>query len=90
MAIHIKKTLNSDSLAVYVHCLYVVGEVLSVIDTRQMNNSFASISPCGKFVASAGRNTQIFKHWILQSIHFSLMRNGKKMTNGAFFVLYAP
>jgi len=41
------------------HCLSVVGEVLSIIDTRQMNNSFASISPCGKFVASAGRNIKI-------------------------------
>ena len=41
-------------------CLSVVGEVLSIIDTRQMNNSFASISPCGKFVASAGRNIEIF------------------------------
>ena len=32
----------------------VLGEVLTIIDTHQMNNSFASISPCGKFVASAG------------------------------------
>ncbi|XP_031553356.1 transducin beta-like protein 2 isoform X2 [Actinia tenebrosa] len=30
------------------------GEVLAIIDTLQVNNSFCSLSPCGRFVASAG------------------------------------
>ncbi|KAL9981141.1 hypothetical protein ACROYT_G009805 [Oculina patagonica] len=41
------------------------GEVLSIIDTRQMNNSFASISPCGKFVASAGFTPDV-KLWSVE------------------------
>ncbi|XP_020622466.1 transducin beta-like protein 2 isoform X3 [Orbicella faveolata] len=41
------------------------GEVLSIIDTRQMNNSFASISPCGKFVASAGFTPDV-KLWAVE------------------------
>ncbi|TFJ96524.1 pyridine nucleotide-disulfide oxidoreductase [Platysternon megacephalum] len=30
------------------------GEVLSNINTNQMNNAFAAVSPCGRFVASCG------------------------------------
>ncbi|KYO33261.1 transducin beta-like protein 2 isoform X1 [Alligator mississippiensis] len=30
------------------------GEVLANINTNQMNNAFASVSPCGRFVASCG------------------------------------
>uniref|UniRef100_A0A6J0UHM5 Transducin beta-like protein 2 n=1 Tax=Pogona vitticeps TaxID=103695 RepID=A0A6J0UHM5_9SAUR len=30
------------------------GEVLSTINTNQMNNTFAAVSPCGRFVASCG------------------------------------
>ncbi|XP_077167397.1 transducin beta-like protein 2 isoform X2 [Paroedura picta] len=30
------------------------GEVLASINTNQMNNSFAAVSPCGRFVASCG------------------------------------
>lgn len=30
------------------------GEVLASINTNQMNNAFAAISPCGRFVASCG------------------------------------
>lgn len=30
------------------------GEVLASINTNQMNNSYASVSPCGRFVASCG------------------------------------
>lgn len=41
------------------------GEVLSIIDTRQMNNSFASISPCGKLVASAGFTPDV-KLWAVE------------------------
>ena len=43
----------------YLRFVLVIGEVLSIIDTHQMNNSYASISPCGKFVASAGRYREI-------------------------------
>ncbi|OWF53107.1 transducin beta-like protein 2 [Mizuhopecten yessoensis] len=32
----------------------IKGEVLDTIDTHQMNNSFACVSPCGRFVASSG------------------------------------
>ena len=32
-----------------------VGELLSVIDTRQMNNTHGAVSPCGRFVASSGK-----------------------------------
>lgn len=41
------------------------GEVLSIIDTRQMNNSYASLSPCGKFVASAGFTPDV-KLWVVE------------------------
>ncbi|XP_001636604.2 transducin beta-like protein 2 isoform X4 [Nematostella vectensis] len=30
------------------------GEVLATLDTLQINNSFSALSPCGRFVASAG------------------------------------
>uniref|UniRef100_A0A8D0GX07 Transducin beta like 2 n=1 Tax=Sphenodon punctatus TaxID=8508 RepID=A0A8D0GX07_SPHPU len=30
------------------------GEVLATINTNQMNNAFAAVSPCGRFVASCG------------------------------------
>ncbi|ELT99402.1 hypothetical protein CAPTEDRAFT_149780 [Capitella teleta] len=30
------------------------GEILAQIDTRQMNNSHAAVSPCGRFVGSCG------------------------------------
>ncbi|XP_063002692.1 transducin beta-like protein 2 [Elgaria multicarinata webbii] len=30
------------------------GEVLATINTNQMNNTFAAVSPCGRFVASCG------------------------------------
>ncbi|XP_022783893.1 transducin beta-like protein 2 [Stylophora pistillata] len=42
-----------------------LGEVLSIIDTRQMNNSYASLSPCGKFVASAGFTPDV-KLWVVE------------------------
>ncbi|KAL5016827.1 hypothetical protein ScPMuIL_006416 [Solemya velum] len=32
----------------------IKGEVMANIDTHQMNNSHAAVSPCGRFVASAG------------------------------------
>ncbi|KAK3084303.1 hypothetical protein FSP39_011349, partial [Pinctada imbricata] len=32
----------------------IKGEVLATIDTRQMNNSYGAVSPCGRFVASSG------------------------------------
>ena len=35
-------------------CLNYPGEVLETLNTNQVNNSFACISPCGRFVASAG------------------------------------
>ncbi|XP_068750616.1 transducin beta-like protein 2 isoform X2 [Montipora capricornis] len=41
------------------------GEVLSIIDTHQMTNRFASISPCGKFVASAGFTPDV-KIWSVE------------------------
>ena len=48
------------------------GEVLSILDTRQMNNSFAAISPCGRFVASAGE-----KHFS-ESQFVSELLNGER------------
>ena len=30
------------------------GEIISSIDTHQVNNSYAAVSPCGRFVASSG------------------------------------
>jgi hypothetical protein len=36
------------------------GEVLETLNTNQVNNSFACISPCGRFVASAGEFGQMF------------------------------
>ncbi|KAJ7308966.1 hypothetical protein JRQ81_008248 [Phrynocephalus forsythii] len=30
------------------------GEVLATVNTNQMNNTFAAVSPCGRFVASCG------------------------------------
>mgnify|MGYP003692500663 CR=1 FL=1 len=35
--------------------MYLTGDVLETIDTRQMNNSFGAVSPCGRFVASSGK-----------------------------------
>ena len=32
--------------------LFVSGAVLSEIDTNHMNNIYAAVSPCGRFVAS--------------------------------------
>ncbi|XP_063396087.1 transducin beta-like protein 2 [Mytilus trossulus] len=32
----------------------IKGEVLSILDTHQMNNVYAAVSPCGRFVASSG------------------------------------
>ena len=46
------------------HCHYFsincLGEVLETLNTNQVNNSFACISPCGRFVASAGWFPLIF------------------------------
>ena len=35
--------------------MYLTGDVFETIDTRQMNNSFGAVSPCGRFVASSGK-----------------------------------
>ena len=35
-------------------CGNVTGELLSTVDTRQMNNTYGCVSPCGRFVASSG------------------------------------
>ncbi|XP_028396746.1 transducin beta-like protein 2 isoform X4 [Dendronephthya gigantea] len=35
------------------------GEVLETLNTNQVNNSFACISPCGRFVASAGFTSDV-------------------------------
>ena len=32
----------------------LAGEVLSTVETLQVNNSYAAVSPCGRFVASSG------------------------------------
>ncbi|XP_048767458.2 transducin beta-like protein 2 [Ostrea edulis] len=32
----------------------IKGDVFDSIDTRQMNNSFGAVSPCGRFIASSG------------------------------------
>ncbi len=34
--------------------LHLAGEILSTVDTHQVNNSYAAVSPCGRFVASSG------------------------------------
>ena len=36
-------------------CHTLLGDVLSTVDTRQMENSFAAVSPCGRFVGSSGK-----------------------------------
>ncbi|NXX83818.1 TBL2 protein, partial [Urocolius indicus] len=38
------------------------GEVLASINTNQMNNAFAMVSPCGRFVASCGSTPEV-KVW---------------------------
>ena len=52
------------------------GERLGTVDTKMMNNSFASISPCGRFFGACGtkinnfdyRKTCIFANIFIQVI----------------------
>ncbi|XP_062587695.1 transducin beta-like protein 2, partial [Saccostrea cucullata] len=44
----------SESHLFYVAVFCITGDVLDTIDTRQMNNSYGAVSPCGRFVASSG------------------------------------
>ena len=37
-----------------------VGEVLAKEDTKQMQNHFACISPCGRFVACTGIHSLVY------------------------------
>lgn len=40
-------------------CFYITGEVLSEINTNNMNNSHGAVSPCGRFVASSGNSNTV-------------------------------
>ncbi|CAN9501178.1 unnamed protein product [Ophioblennius macclurei] len=48
------KFIMSASTDTSIHIWDLKGEVLASINTNQMTNSYASISPCGRFVASCG------------------------------------
>ena len=53
--------ITTDVVKTLLYCVSSnAGEILSILDTRQMNNSFAAISPCGRFVASAGKQIWLF------------------------------
>jgi len=45
---------------------FVTGELLSTVDTRQMNNTYGCVSPCGRFVASSGLTSFSLTHRISQ------------------------
>ncbi|XP_008330876.1 transducin beta-like protein 2 [Cynoglossus semilaevis] len=48
------KFIMSASTDTNIHIWDLRGEILASINTNQMNNSYAAISPCGRFVASCG------------------------------------
>ncbi|XP_058482706.1 transducin beta-like protein 2 [Solea solea] len=48
------KFIMSASTDTCIHIWDLKGEILASINTNQMTNSYASISPCGRFVASCG------------------------------------
>ncbi|XP_020496193.2 transducin beta-like protein 2 [Labrus bergylta] len=48
------KFIMSASTDTTIHIWDLKGEILASINTNQMTNSYASISPCGRFVASCG------------------------------------
>ncbi|XP_029957537.1 transducin beta-like protein 2 [Salarias fasciatus] len=48
------KFIMSASTDTSIHIWDLKGEVLASINTNQMTNSYAAISPCGRFVASCG------------------------------------
>lgn len=46
---------------IYRKCCFVSGEVLSEINTNNVNNSYAAVSPCGRFVAASGKSASYDK-----------------------------
>ncbi|XP_030818778.1 transducin beta-like protein 2 [Geospiza fortis] len=52
------------------------GEVLASINTNQMNNAYATVSPCGRFVASCGFTPDV-KVW---EVYFSKNGDFREMT----------
>lgn len=48
------KFIMSASTDTTIHIWDLKGEILASINTNQMTNSYAAISPCGRFVASCG------------------------------------
>ncbi|XP_053703594.1 transducin beta-like protein 2 [Synchiropus splendidus] len=48
------KFIMSASADTSIHIWDLKGEILASINTNQMSNSFAAVSPCGRFVGSAG------------------------------------
>ncbi|XP_056140827.1 transducin beta-like protein 2 isoform X1 [Lampris incognitus] len=48
------KFIMSASTDTSIHIWDLKGEILASINTNQMTNSYAAISPCGRFVASCG------------------------------------
>ncbi|KAM8834725.1 transducin beta-like protein 2 [Synchiropus picturatus] len=48
------KFIMSASADTSIHIWDLKGETLASINTNQMSNSFAAVSPCGRFVGSAG------------------------------------
>jgi hypothetical protein len=51
------------------------GDILGTIDTRLMNNSFASVSPCGRFFAVCGFTPDV-KVW---EVCFDKVGNTKRL-----------
>ncbi len=41
---------------------FSLGEILSTIDTHQVHNSYAAVSPCGRFIGSSGFTSDV-KVW---------------------------
>ena len=54
--------MNSNDWNTLKLSLDFAGEVLATIDTRQMNNTYSAVSPCGRFVGSAGGMTIKYKY----------------------------
>ncbi|KAM6983735.1 transducin beta-like protein 2 [Tautogolabrus adspersus] len=48
------KFIMSASTDTTIHIWDLKGEILASINTNQMTNSYAAVSPCGRFVASCG------------------------------------
>ncbi|KAK3739311.1 hypothetical protein QZH41_017882 [Actinostola sp. cb2023] len=58
------------------------GDVLATLDTLQMQNTFCSLSPCGRFVASAGFTPDV-KLW---EVEFDKGDNFKKVLLVAYLI----